>query len=358
MKNLIIIINIFFLNFSIYSEGKNIYNNSLFRINGENVRLREKPSLNSKIVKTLEKGTVFEITLPLKYINETVVINKTNVTGKWIYVKTIDNFQGYIFSYYIGFDLNSKIFPGLAVKKVDKDLLELIGISENNTLQNPSQYFDEKYIKLDKIPKTKIHLLDFNGKKTGELSNIKLSKNGNDCEYQVICLNGQISINQGYNDVLGISDSQHLIFNPIILNKNISRNVKDKIFKNTKERLKQNKQLENEKNWIHHQFMTQSKNLQYIISEYNSSSVRISDQDLHIFRIDIIDGINIKNVHFYSIVGNKADVFKTIALTDLDGDGFPEIWMEINGYEWWYYSIAVIINDIILSVYTGGGGGS
>ncbi|MCG6142688.1 SH3 domain-containing protein [Leptospira mtsangambouensis] len=343
--------------FSSFSFGEGINSNSLFRIKGNNVRLREKPDISSKIIKNLEKGTFLEIVYPPKFTNQTLKINEINVNGNWVYVKISNNLYGYVFSEYIGFDIKSKVLPGFIIKTINSNLFELIGLSQNNLIEYSTSYSDEAKLRIDKIPNSKINLVEFNGKRVNELNSIYINKNDDSCDYMITCFSGNLTSKQKTKYTLGFSDSNILIFNPVIINYKINIELKNKIVKYSNEQLKTINLKEDGNNWIHYEFMTTIGKKKYIISEYNSSIPRLNQSDIHIFRVDLIEGENINNLVFYNVKGTQRETFKTIAITDINGDNFPEIWLEVEGYEWWYYSTFVIIDKLILPVYQGGGGG-
>ena len=53
--------------------------------------------------------------------------------------------------------------------------------------------------------------------------------------------------------------------------------------------------------------------------------------------------------------GRETEYFR--GLTDLNGDGIPELWTSISGYEWWYYCAYELRNDGAVEIFRGGGGG-
>lgn len=354
----VILLSILVFNVSILADKKTFNTNSLFRISGDNVPLRENSEITSPIITNLGKGTMIEIVYPPSFRKQSVQINQKEIEGELVYVRTTNNLSGYVFNRDIGFDFNPKVSPGFILRPKEKNVFELIGISQNNLIQNSSWYFNENALKLENIPQTKVSFLGFNGEKRNELSKLQFYKDENECDYIIICLTGKLLSDKKTDFVLGFSESKNLVFSPVILNTKIKSNFKKEIIKNTEAQLNHNSKLEDNKKWKHYEFKAQAGRKKYLISEFNSSSVRLSDSDLHIYRIDLVEDQHLKNLNFYSVTGNKSNTFKTIAITDINGDGFPEIWMEVEGYEWWYFATVILVDDLILSVYSGGGGGS
>ncbi len=77
------------------------------------------------------------------------------------------------------------------------------------------------------------------------------------------------------------------------------------------------------------------------------------------FSIHAVDSSGMADllVRFNSSSGDAREVERFYAITDLDGNGRPEIWTKIIGYEWWFYRVYVFQDGVAVPVFSGGGGG-
>ncbi|PKA06402.1 SH3 domain-containing protein [Leptospira harrisiae] len=341
-----------------------VNNKPHFRISGKNVRLRKKPSINSEIIKTLTKNQIITIPQNQVVFKEKIKSQDKFIDGYWIYLKVDENLTGYVFSYYIGMDFPTNNRPGIIIAPIENEKFEIIGLSMDGLIENPSKYFNPDYIKIDGLPNYKFALIDFSGNKTNILESIQLYNKDYNCEELTQCIIGKIKNQSKKKIEFGINDSENLAYIP---NNPLNLNLKTQLYKlvifDSKKKVYDDKSinqdsLDNESNW---KFTTvsfkNSKNV-YLISELNSSKIRLSNSDYHIYRIDIIKNNKPTNIYFRISKGPNVDIEETISVTDLNNDSFPEIWQKISGYEWYYYSIVILIGEIPIRVYSGGGSGS
>ncbi|TGK14270.1 SH3 domain-containing protein [Leptospira stimsonii] len=351
-------------------------NPTLFAISGDQVRLRGNPSIKSAIVENLPKGEQIEIISFDKSEKITLKLDQgRELSGYWVKIrKWQDGKEGYIFSPYIGFDLGKDDSDNYLVASVGPakfNEYQIIAVSKIGVAENPTKYFSEKAVLFNKIPKKDLVLINFDGTQFGKLSEVKFSSKSDGCKFLIKCVSGKLSdfdqSLQKQRVVIGGTFSKRYSNIKVDINTSITKELRDVIFKDTISRLKSDRNAPNDfimpdckKHYKYYQFKTQRDSVEYLISEYSNPAGMGSGHekvDPHFYRIDKINGNEFENLEFHATFNYQLDVAETIGKTDINDDGFPEVWRSWFGYEWWYYSITVIKENWAIPVYTGGGGG-
>lgn len=346
---------------------------SPFVISRSDVRLRENPNLEGRVLSILKQGEEIEIIsydrtlvqqIPWKYPGDI----EGSIQGIWVKVKTKDTKIGYIFSKYIGYnmwDRNSISYIARS-ENASKDFFTIIGISDHGVLRNYSNYFNNENIEPDRIPPNDIAIFSFNGAYVGNLTNIKIAKSAypeNDFE---IHISGKLLSNGNAEGkgLLGRSMNSSINALPIIIETQISKKVIEAADQNTNNKIKElfkdssTKQIKCLAHCTRYLFSNNSRSTQYLITEYSLPRYeRPSIDSPFIYRLDVIKNEIPHNLEFYVVTSEQGNISKTIALTDIDGDNKIEIWKYWEGYEWWFYSLSIVQDEKSIPLYEGGGGG-
>lgn len=352
---------------------------SPFAVSADKVRLRKSPSTSGEVISLLDKGEEIEI---LEYDKEKgiSITEKDGMTrfGSWVRVRIPEKGEGYVFSNFIGYQLGKENSPSyIAVspqgeirKKGDRLSLPVMGISPSGVLENHSEYYNGSAKFAKPFPNKDLNVFDSSGREIGTLRNTQKVK-GDDCCGEDLFVGGKFFPNSSESDsikaVLARPVGSYRPSNPIAVANDVSDSVTKEIWMDTNRRIfaskrelpKDFRSVTCEKDCSYKRFRTK-QGLEYLITEKKGnvdghySDVPVSP---NVFRIDRIDSGKPVYIHLsfqFSYQGNKA---KSFAVTDLDGDDLPEVWLYWEGYEWWYYSILILQGDWAIPVYAGGGGG-
>lgn len=346
-----------------------------FAVSGDKVRLRKIPSDKGEVIALLRKGEPLEI---LEYDNSyPVTVPGTNGSyayGIWVKVRVEGKSEGYIFSPYIGTNMGKENSPSyIAVSSGGaQDNFALMGVSSAGVLENHSAYYNGIATFSDSDVKKDLTLFDSTGTEIGALKNPRKAKNQDDCCFEIRLEGTYIPKSPEFSKskaVIGRTVGSYSPSIPIVIEEDVPESIRKEIWEDTNRRIKSSsfdiplnfKIATCQTDCKYRRFRTGS-GFEYLITEKVGNLGYHPEPDTvepspHVYRIDRIESGKLIHLSLMFQFSYQGDTGKTFAVTDLNGDGLPEIWTYWSGYEWWYYTITVLKKDWVIRTYFGGGGG-